>query len=87
MAVDDLKAFHEANLDQNKHHYTMFVRFTHGKVLNLVQKNGAKIHFNEIELPSELVQNDSEDQIVSSFLPLSISNSIFGTELLACKTW
>mgnify|MGYP006098582963 CR=1 FL=1 len=53
MAVDDLKEFHKANLEENKEHYTMFVRFTHGKVLNLVQQNGAKIHFNEIGLPKE----------------------------------
>jgi hypothetical protein len=36
MAVDDLKSFHSLNLEENKQHYTMFVRFTHGKVLNLI---------------------------------------------------
>ena len=69
MAVDDLKSFHKLNLEENKEHYTMFVRFTHGKVINLVQKNGAKIHFNEIELPSkfnDLIENNEEEQIVSS---------------------
>ena len=63
MAVDDIKGFHKQNLEENKEHYTMFVRFTHGKVLNLVQNNGAKIHFNEISLPqefSELVQSNSD---------------------------
>jgi hypothetical protein len=47
----------------------MFVRFTHGKVLNLVQTKGAKIHFNEISLdPSfqSMVNPQQEEQIVSS---------------------
>lgn len=71
MAVDDIKGFHKQNLEEHKEHYTMFVRFTHGKVLNLVQQNGAKIHFNEIELPqdfSELVQSNTseKEQIVSA---------------------
>ena len=63
MAVDDLKSFHKLNLEENKEHYTMFVRFTHGKVINLVQTRGAKIHFNEIELPSEfnnLIENNND---------------------------
>ena len=29
----------------------MFSRFTHGRAVNLVQRRGAKIHFNEIEVP------------------------------------
>ena len=51
MAVDDINSFHKQNLEQNKDHYTMFVRMTHGKILNLVQAKGAKIHFNEIKMP------------------------------------
>jgi hypothetical protein len=49
----------------------MFVRMTHGKVLNLIQKNGAKIHFNEIELPNkfnDLIENNDEEQIVSTHI-------------------
>ena len=39
----------------------MFSRFTHGRVLNLLQKHAAKVHFNEIALPKtefiELIGN------------------------------
>jgi len=53
MAVDDLKEFHHHNMKDNKKHYTIFSRITHGRVVNMVQRRGAKIHFNEILLPNE----------------------------------
>jgi len=53
MAVDDTRAFHKKNLHDNKYHYTVFSRFTHGRAVNSVQKRGAKIHFNEIEMPKD----------------------------------
>ena len=28
----------------------MFARFTHGRAVNLAQKYGAKMHFNEIKM-------------------------------------
>ena len=34
MAVNDLKEFHTANLQDNKSHYTYFVQFTKGKMAN-----------------------------------------------------
>ena len=65
MAVDNLEEFHKENLLENKDHYTMFVRFTHGKILNMIQHRGAKIHFNEIEMPQEYV--DDNNKVVSIF--------------------
>ena len=65
MAVDDLKAFHNLNLEENKQHYTLFVRFTQGKILNPVQSYGAKIHFNEVFLPQEDDKSDHDIRIVS----------------------
>ena len=71
MAVDDLEEFHKLNLEQNKEHYTMFVRFTGGKILNQVQKRGAKIHFNEVYLPKDYDPESDHDnslQIVSKIV-------------------
>ena len=50
MAVDDPKAFHKLNLQDEKikKHYTVFGRFTHGRAIRMTQEYGAKIHFNEI---------------------------------------
>ena len=53
MAVDNLKEFHQKNLLENKEHYTYFVRFTQGKILDVLQTKGAKMHFNEISMPIE----------------------------------
>ena len=33
LAVDKVKPFHEANLRQNKNHYTLFSQVTKGKVV------------------------------------------------------
>ena len=35
----------------------MFARFTHGRAVNLVQKYGAKMHFNEIKVKESDFQN------------------------------
>ena len=78
MAVDNLEEFHKENLLENKEHYTMFVRFTQGKILNIVQQRGAKIHFNEIEMPQEYVDDNSK--VVSIFftpIDINLTNSIF----------
>ena len=58
MAVDDPTAFHKLNLhdDKIKKDYTVFARFTHGRAIQMTQKYGAKIHFNEIKLPQEFNQ-------------------------------
>lgn len=53
MAVDDTVEFHKENMKQNKQHYTMFSRFTHGRVLKLLQNKGAKMHFNDVMIPTK----------------------------------
>jgi hypothetical protein len=62
MAVDDYTKFHNENLVKNKDHYTMFSRFTKGKVLNFVQKNGARIHLNDVKIPTDNYKNLLEDE-------------------------
>jgi hypothetical protein len=62
MAVDDSTKFHNENLVKNKDHYTRFTSFTRGKVLNLVQKNGAKIHFNNVKIPIDSYKYLLEDK-------------------------
>jgi len=34
----------------NKQHYTLFSRFTHGRILKTLQKRGAKMHFNDVKV-------------------------------------
>ena len=36
MAVNNLKEFHKTNLIDNKDHYTLFARYSHGIALNYV---------------------------------------------------
>ena len=55
MAVDDCRKFHTSNLHHNKSHYTLFVRSTHGYILNFLQDKGAKMHFNEVSMPHEIM--------------------------------
>lgn len=52
MAVDNTVKFHKANMAMNKQHYTVFSRFTHGRILKILQKYGAKMHFNDVKVPT-----------------------------------
>lgn len=53
MAVDDTVKFHKENMAMNKEHYTVFSRFTHGRILKLLQRKGAKMHLNDVQIPTE----------------------------------
>lgn len=54
MAVDNCTEFHHENMKRNgKEHYTVFSRFTHGKVVKMVHDYGAKIHFNDVKVPKD----------------------------------
>ena len=79
LAVDECKPWHKLNLHSNvnKHHYTYFARFTHGRAVNLAQRFGAKVHFNEmkmtseefaqrVDLPDEEIKSQVGDQVVSN---------------------
>lgn len=46
-AVDDLKAFHKANMDKNYKDYSYLNRMTHGMPAAWFQTRGARVHFNE----------------------------------------
>jgi hypothetical protein len=48
LCVNDLKAFHKANITENKHHYTYAARLSHCKSVLAAQRYGAKTHFNTI---------------------------------------
>jgi len=50
LGVEDVKAFQKLNMKMNKPHYTYMARMTHGRVVNLFQKYGARVHFNHMEL-------------------------------------
>jgi hypothetical protein len=75
MAVDDIKEFHSENMKENKHHYTLFARATHGHVVNFIQTKGAKIHFNYIynQDLSELFESNKIDADLS---PDELSESV-----------
>lgn len=75
MAVKDLKEFHRLNLEENKKHYTVFVRFTHGKILNPVQSYGAKIHFNEVYLPEDSDSKSDHAMKIVSLIFSTIANN------------
>lgn len=53
MAVDNSVEFHKKNMKMNKQHYTIFSRFTHGRILKLLQTRGSKIHFNDVQMPKD----------------------------------
>lgn len=59
VAVDDLKAFHKANLAANKTDYTYLARMTHGLPVTFFQTRGARVHFNHTTLSLP----DSKEQI------------------------
>lgn len=49
--------------NENKHHYTYFSRFTHGKAINLTHKYGAKMHINEVRLEKEKFEELVDEEI------------------------
>lgn len=58
VAVDNLKAFHKANMKANKTDYTYLARMTHGLPVTFFQTKGARVHFNhtQLELPQSKEQ-------------------------------
>lgn len=52
IAVDDLKAFHNKNIqkDVNGKDYTYLARMTKGKIVTYFQQKGARVHFNHTSL-------------------------------------
>ena len=70
MAVDDVLTFHKKNLEDNKEHYTYFVRLLKGKPALWLHRFGAKMLFNTIivnqnsmqEL-TDSVSNKDDDQM------------------------
>jgi hypothetical protein len=88
MAVDDLKAFHDANMKVNPHHYTWFARGTHGHVVNFIQSKGAKIHFNYIyeeDLTDLVRQNKVEAEMTAEELKKAVSGRV--TPCVESEVW
>ena len=53
LACEDTQAFHAANLEINKNHYTYMAQLTKCKVVNYFQEHGAKAHFNYMTIKDE----------------------------------
>ena len=53
MAVEDVAQFHKLNLEENKEHYTYFVRGMKGKPAEWLHRYGAKMHFNTIKVSEQ----------------------------------
>ncbi len=67
LAVENVKEFHKQNMERNKHHYTIMNRWTHQKGLNWFHVRGVKIHFNVMEVESNLLAATNDNsKVVSS---------------------
>ena len=62
LAVKDPTEWHKENLEMNKQHYTYMARITHLKVINALQKYGARMHFNFCNLDAKQLEWESDDE-------------------------
>ena len=60
MAVDNTEKFHAENLKMNKNHYTYMNRATKCHITHKMHKWTAKVHFNEIEMQSDMIEQVSQ---------------------------